>query len=93
MNSSPNRTAQLGCGTLIVIAIIVAIFSNTGIDRKLDERVERLEDRLESIEAKIDAISEVLDVPPPPSVPGEQSAPAPVIEGTAPPATPNGPER
>lgn len=93
MIANQNRTAQLGCGTLIVIAIIVAIFSNAGIDRKLDERVERLEDRLESIEAKIDAIAEALDVPPPPAPPIEESSPAPSVEGTESPAVPNGPER
>jgi hypothetical protein len=51
-NPSQEIKASLGCGTLILIAIIVAIFSNGGTKRNM----ENLENRLERIEKKLDSI-------------------------------------
>lgn len=48
---------QLGCGSLILIAVIVLFFSNRG-DRDnhghLADRLDRIERRLDAIEKKID---------------------------------------
>lgn len=47
---APTPTVQLGCGTLILIAIIVAIFSQGGHRdelRKIQHRLDRIEKLLE----------------------------------------------
>ena len=43
-----DRTTQLGCGTLLIIVLIVAFFGNSGMNE--------MRDRLERIETKIDAL-------------------------------------
>jgi cell division protein FtsL len=62
---APNNKVQLGCGTLIVIAIIVAIFSgDRGTSRlrtevgDLRQQVQRLETKIDQMSAKIDKLSE-----------------------------------
>lgn len=49
---------QLGCGSLILIALIVLFFSNHRGDRdhlsRVTERLDRIERRLDAIEKKID---------------------------------------
>ena len=54
---SDKRTVQLGCGTLILIAIIVAIFSGDNSDRKLRKEVGELHEKIDRLERKIDALS------------------------------------
>jgi hypothetical protein len=49
-------SAQLGCGTLILIAIIVAMFSGRGDVRETREEVRALQDQVTRIEAKIDSL-------------------------------------
>ncbi len=52
MSSYQETKVSLGCGTLILIAIIVAIFSNGGTKkemRKIEERLERIERKLETL--------------------------------------------
>jgi hypothetical protein len=49
-------SAQLGCGTLILIAIIVAMFSGRGDIRETREEVRVLQDQVTRLEAKIDSL-------------------------------------
>jgi hypothetical protein len=49
-------SAQLGCGTLILIAIIVAMFSGRGDVRETREEVRALQDQVTRLEAKIDSL-------------------------------------
>jgi len=43
-----DRGVQLGCGTLLIILLIVIFFGNRGLDD--------LEDRLTKLDAKVDAL-------------------------------------
>lgn len=36
-----NQKVSLGCGTLILIAIIVLIFGNSGSNRELDQKIRQ----------------------------------------------------
>ena len=49
--------AQLGCGTLILIALIVMLFSDGGSNRKVRKELEALNAKIERLEKKIDALS------------------------------------
>ncbi len=57
----PGPTARLGCGTLILIAAIVAVFSSRNT-----ESVERLEQEVRALHEKIDGLGTVIEklVPP-----------------------------
>lgn len=57
MKDNSDHKVSLGCGTLILIAIIVAIFSNGGTK----DRLLRIEQKLERIEQKLESL------PPPPA--------------------------
>jgi chaperonin cofactor prefoldin len=46
------RPATLGCGTLILIGIVVAIFTHSGLN-KLEQRVTRLEHAVDSLQTLI----------------------------------------
>jgi hypothetical protein len=48
--------AQLGCGTLILIAIIVAVFSGRGDIDELRDDLSALRDQVTRLEAKIDTL-------------------------------------
>jgi hypothetical protein len=48
--------AELGCWTLVIIAIIVMIFSGTGDSRKVRRKVETLTEKVEQLEKKIDTL-------------------------------------
>ena len=52
---------SLGCGTLIIIAIIVAIFSSTGDD---SDAIRELRREIKQLERKIDKLQRVPQVPP-----------------------------
>lgn len=56
---------QLGCGTLIVIAIIVMIFSGGRGSSQLRSEIQQLNQRIGRLEAKIDSLSKKLDDRPP----------------------------
>jgi hypothetical protein len=51
---TPGGNASLGCGTLILIAIIVAMFSRGGADeiRDLRKDIQSLEKKIDQLEAK-----------------------------------------
>ncbi len=64
MQNNPDNKVSLGCGTLILIALIVAIFSNGGTKSQL----ERLEARLGAIEGQLQRIENKLATFPAPAV-------------------------
>lgn len=63
-----NNTAQLGCGTLIIIALIVMVFSGGRESKELRQSVNALNAKLDRLEKKIDALA--------PSLIEQRSAPA-----------------
>ena len=65
-------TANLGCGTLILIAIIVAMFSSRGT-----ESVARLEQEVRALEKKIDGLGTRIEKLLPPAQRGDPQDRAP----------------
>ena len=68
-----NIKAQLGCGTLIIIAIIVMLFSGGNESRQLRRELDDLNRKLDRLEQKIDDLSRKLgrapsSTPAPPKV-------------------------
>jgi tetrahydromethanopterin S-methyltransferase subunit B len=61
MADRPETKAQLGCGTLIVIAIIVLIFSGGRDSSKLRREVRELNEKIDRLERKIDDLSAKLE--------------------------------
>jgi hypothetical protein len=59
-DKSPDNKVQLGCGTLIVISIIVALFSGSSDARRIKGDLEEVNQRLERLEQKLDALTERL---------------------------------
>jgi hypothetical protein len=58
----PGPSARLGCGTLILIAFIVAAFSSNN-----SQSVARLEQQVQSLETKIDGLTQSVEkLSPPP---------------------------
>jgi hypothetical protein len=52
------QRVSLGCGTLILIALIVLIFSNAGGDHRADlapvlQRLDKIEQKLDRIEGEL----------------------------------------
>jgi hypothetical protein len=60
-STSQNVKAQLGCGTLILIAIIVALFSGRDDMEEVRDEVCALRDQVTRLEAKIDSLHLALD--------------------------------
>ena len=52
----PGPTTRLGCGTLFVIAIIVAVFSSRNT-----ESVDRLEQEVRALHEKIDGLGKAIE--------------------------------
>ena len=55
-NRTDGPKVQLGCGTLILIAIIVMMFSGGDRTKRLQEQIEQLEKKVERMEKKIDKL-------------------------------------
>jgi outer membrane murein-binding lipoprotein Lpp len=55
--SDQNRNVQLGCGTLIAIAIIVMIFSGGRNDSATRKEIRELNQKIDRLEKKIDALT------------------------------------
>ncbi|HUP64385.1 MAG TPA: hypothetical protein VM557_03795 [Thermoanaerobaculia bacterium] len=55
---------QLGCGTLLLIALIVMIFSGRGSERELKREIQELNAKIDRLEQKIDALGAESDVSP-----------------------------
>jgi len=78
MTERPADTkAQLGCGTLIIIAIIVMMFSGGRDSSQLRDDVEQLNEKIDRLESKIDDLSRRLE---------QASAPSPAAGTDAAPA-------
>ena len=52
-----DNKVQLGCGTLIIIAIIVMLFSGGNDSRKLQRQLDELDRKVDRLEKKIDELS------------------------------------
>jgi hypothetical protein len=68
----PGPTANLGCGTLILIAIIVAMFSS-----RSTESVARLEQEVRKLQEKIDGLGQGIEKLLPPAQRGDLQKRAP----------------
>ena len=55
-----SNNVQLGCGTLIIIAIIVMLFSGGNDSRKLRRQLDDVEKKIDRLEKKIDDLSQKL---------------------------------
>jgi hypothetical protein len=55
-----NNTVQLGCGTLILIAIIVMVFSGGSDAKKQRRQLEDMNRKIDRIEKKIDEVAQGL---------------------------------
>ncbi len=64
LSTDHTQKATLGCGTLILIAIIVAIFSNSGheVDGELDNLRNDVRELKKSIDAQSQQIRELHDM-------------------------------
>ena len=65
MSEQQNSPVSLGCGTLILIAVIVSIFSNSqsGLDddfRRLREDVRQLTQEVQALTKEVDDLREVI---------------------------------
>ena len=56
-----DNKVQLGCGTLIIIALIVMFFSGGRDSGKLRTRIEDLHQKVGRLEKKIDRLSQKVD--------------------------------
>ncbi len=63
MAEQNNNSVQLGCGTLIVIAIIVMIFSGGRNEKEVKKELRELNQKMERLEKKIDALNQQLAPP------------------------------
>ena len=55
-----DNKVQLGCGTLIIIAIIVMLFSGGSDSRKLRGQLDDVNRKLDRLEKKVDELSQKL---------------------------------
>lgn len=58
-----DNKVQLGCGTLIIIAIIVMLFSGGNDSRKLSRQLDDVNRKLDRLEKKVDELSVKLGQP------------------------------
>jgi len=59
MNGKPaGDGVQLGCGTLIIIALIVVFFSGSRDTKEMRAQLDEMSRRMERIEQKLDALAE-----------------------------------
>jgi chaperonin cofactor prefoldin len=65
---STNNNVQLGCGTLILIAIIVMVFSGGNESKTLRGQLEGVDRKIDRLEKKIDDLSQKLSELPPASL-------------------------
>jgi hypothetical protein len=55
-----DKTVQLGCGTLIIIAIIVMVFSGANDMKGLQRELEDMNRKVDRLEKKLDELSQSL---------------------------------
>jgi cell division protein FtsL len=58
--SKTDNKAQLGCGTLIIIALIVMFFSGGRESKELRKSVDELNAKVQRLEQKIDDLSKTI---------------------------------
>ena len=64
MSDKPiDNKVQLGCGTLIIIAIIVMLFSGGSDSRKLLRQLDDQNQKIDRLEKKVDDLSRRLTPP------------------------------
>ena len=61
----PRNGVQLGCGTLLIIAIIVMFFSGGSDTKEMKARLNDMAQKIDRLEQKIDALTEKLNPPQP----------------------------
>jgi hypothetical protein len=59
-----DNKVQLGCGTLIIIAIIVMLFSGGSDSKKLRAQLDDVNRKLDRLEKKLDELSQKVGQPP-----------------------------
>lgn len=69
--SNQGNKVQLGCGTLILIAVIVMLFSGRDETKEMTEEIAKLNAKIDRLEKKIDLLS----APQP-----KAAVPAPVVQ-------------
>ena len=62
-----DNKVQLGCGTLIIIAIIVMLFSGGSDSRRLRGQLDDVNRKLDRLEKKIDELSQKVGQAPAPT--------------------------
>jgi outer membrane murein-binding lipoprotein Lpp len=67
---------ELGCTSLVIIAIIVLIFSETNNTRGLKKRIDQLNAKIDRLETKIDQLQKPANAAPKPA-PMPAPTPAP----------------
>ncbi|MGJ8696706.1 MAG: hypothetical protein ACSHYF_10335 [Verrucomicrobiaceae bacterium] len=55
MADQPNQSVSLGCGSLILIAIIVLIFGSQGSNKDIEKRLDEMDKKLDRIEKLLEA--------------------------------------
>lgn len=64
MATREDRSVQLGCGTLLIILLIVIFFGNRGMDEignrltKLDTKVELLKQEIQGLRTSVEKLRE-----------------------------------
>lgn len=59
MAQAPDNKASLGCGTLILIALIVMIFSRGNDSRSISHEIRVLRDEVQNLAARPDTAQEI----------------------------------
>jgi hypothetical protein len=59
MDANVNQKVSLGCGTLLLIALIVVIFSNSGT-RGLDSEVRKLNTEVQALQSQVNLQNQTL---------------------------------
>ena len=59
-DKSADPRVQLGCGTLIIIALIVSLFSGGSDSKKLRNQLDDMNRKIDRLEKKVDDLSQRL---------------------------------
>ena len=59
-SKSADPRVQLGCGTLIIIALIVSLFSGGSDSKKLRNQLDDMNRKIDRLEKKVDDLSQRL---------------------------------
>ncbi len=61
MSDLNSNRVQLGCGTLVIIALIVMIFSGRSNENELKRDVQELTKQVLVLQGKVDALSRAIE--------------------------------